>query len=161
MIDFFCIGYFLVFLIFSDMIDDSNVASLCAKTILTSEIPDSIQNKEIYFALRNLSLFGDLKSIYPYALAGIQLELENITKVDYHMFNPHMDTKEKLGKYLTESETEALSDLESILKTATEKINLDFNMAGSDEKFIQQITVISLRIFVIRETFEGYLFSIK
>ena len=120
------------------MVDDECVASLCLKTILENNI-ESLSEKNIYAALRNLSSLGH-KSIYPYALAGLIKEKESFSKTEFHLFNPHFDTTEKLEKYLSTDEIDALTDLDSILKAVTKTAEFkDSNL--SDEKFESQIEV--------------------
>ena len=120
------------------MVDDECVASLCLKTILENDI-GSLSEKNIYAALRNISSLGN-KSIYPYALAGLIKEKESFNKNEFHLFNPHFDTTEKLEKYLSQDEIAGLSDLESILEAVTKAAHFkDFNL--SDEKFESQIEV--------------------
>jgi len=120
-----------------DMVDDESVASLCLKTILENERPSDSSEKDIYSALRNLSSLGH-KSIYPYALAGLIKEKENFTKHDFHLFNPHLDTKEKLEKYLDKDEIESLSDLESILECVSKSVQFK-DLDASNEIFESQI----------------------
>ena len=120
------------------MVDDECVASLCLKTILENDI-GSLSEKNIYAALRNISSLGN-KSIYPYALAGLIKEKESFSKNEFHLFNPHFDTTEKLEKYLSQDEIAGLGDLESILEAVTKAAQFkDFDL--SDEKFQSQIEV--------------------
>lgn len=120
------------------MVFDECVASLCLKTILENDIED-VSEKNIYAALRNLSSLGH-KSIYPYALAGLIKEKESFSKTEFHLFNPHFDTTEKLEKYLSTDEIDALTDLDSILKAVTKAAEFkDINL--SDQKFESQIEV--------------------
>ena len=120
------------------MVVDECVASLCLKTILENNM-EGISEKNIYAALRNLSSLGH-KSIYPYALAGLIKEKESFSKTEFHLFNPHFDTTEKLEKYLSTDEIDALTDLDSILKAVTNAAEFkDINL--SDEKFETQIEV--------------------
>ena len=129
------------------MVVDEYVASLCLKTILENYI-GNMSEKNIYAALRIISSLGN-KSIYPYALAGLIKEKESFNKNDFHLFNPHFDTTEKLEKYLSKDEIDSLADLESILEAVTKAADFkDFNL--SDEKFESQLEVNknTLRIYV-------------
>jgi len=119
-----------------DMVDDECVASLCLKTILENDL-STLSEKNIYAALRNLSSLGH-KSIYPYALAGLIKEKESFSKKDFHIFNPHFDTIQKLEKYLSQEDIEALTDLDLILEAMRKSVILK-DLNGSNEKFENQI----------------------